>query len=225
MSYFPTKKICFLFLLFFLILPYGLRASSLEQSIQQIQATYEKATDVSSEFTQKIQVQSIGREIEKAGKTFFKKPGKFKVSYDGEEGRDYISNGKKLWVYDKGDTQVNVYGVSAKTIPEEALSFLGGLGNLRAQFRVSAVTQEEQARLNVKDDLDWLLLIPKNEQSKLDELILGFDKKSHLVSEAFLKNESGNTSHYFFKNVKTNSGIAEEVFEFKSVKGVKEIKH
>lgn len=217
------KIILFVLISFSIFSP--LHAASLEESIQQIQSTYDKAQDVSSEFTQKIEVKSIGRELEKEGKTFFKKPGKFKVEYNGEEGRVYVSNAKKLWVYDKGDTQVNVYEVTANTIPEEALSFLGGLGNLRAQFKVTALSKIEQSNLKVKDDLDWLLLIPKNEQSKLDELLLGFDKKSHLVSEAFLKNESGNTSHYFFKNVRTNSSLLDSEFEFKAEKGVKEIKN
>lgn len=163
--------------------------------------------------------------MEKKGKTFFKKPGKIKVEYSGESGRVYVSNGKKLWVYDAGDTQVNVYEVNAETIPEEALTFLGGLGNLRAQFKVSAVSKEEKTHLDIGENLDWLLLIPKNEKSKLDELILGFDKKTHLVNEAFLRNESGNTSHYFFKNVKVNNALADEEFEFKAGKGVKEIKN
>ncbi len=177
------KKII-LFVLFSFSIFSPLHAASLEENIQQIQSTYDKAQDVSSEFTQKIEVKSIGRELEKEGKTFFKKPGKFKVEYNGEEGRVYVSNAKKLWVYDKGDTQVNVYEVTANTIPEEALSFLGGLGNLRAQFKVTALSKSEQANLKVKDDLDWLLLIPKNEQSKLEELIL-INIRTELIYNSF----------------------------------------
>ena len=201
--------------------------SSIEETVQAVQSTYEKAQDVSSEFIQKVELKALQRNIEKTGKALFKKPGRLYVEYgnNNEEGRIYISDGKKLWVYDKGDTQVNVYKVNPTTLPEEALAFLGGLGNLREQFRVSALSSTERKNLEVIDTLDWLLLIPKNPESELDALILGFDKKTHLVSEGFLKNESGNTSHYFFKNVTLNSQIPDTQFTFSKKPGVKEIQN
>jgi outer membrane lipoprotein-sorting protein len=68
-------------------------------------------------------------------------------------------------------------------------------------------------------------LIPKNPESHLDELLLGFDRSAHTVAEAFLKNETGNVSHYFFRNVKLNSDVPESQFVFQKPKGVKEIKN
>jgi len=215
------------FLLFILILfpVHGVAADSVEKIVQAVQSTYEKAQEVSSEFIQRVELKALQRQVEKTGKALFKKPGKLYVEYGTDEGRIYVSDGKKLWVYDKGDTQVNVYKVSPSTLPEEALAFLGGLGNIREQFRVSAVSAEERKNLEVRDNLDWLLLIPKNPESQLDALILGFDKNTHLVSEGFLKNESGNTSHYFFKNVTLNPQIPENQFIFAKKQGVKEIQN
>lgn len=216
-----TILITFIFLFPFV----SFAAPSTEEVIKQVQATYDKASDVSSEFLQKVKIQSLEREVEKNGKTLFKKPGKLRVEYDGEEGRTYVSDGKKLWVYDKGDTQVNVYTVNSQTLPEEALAFLGGLGNLRAQFRVSGLSENEKKSITANPNLDWLLLIPKNEKSQLEELLLGFDKQAHTVSEAYLKNESGNVSHYFFKNVQLNSSLPDSQFNFEKPKGVKEIQN
>jgi outer membrane lipoprotein carrier protein len=210
---------------FLILLSLPLPASTTGEIVRQVQMTYEKANDVSSEFVQKVRVAALERDIEKTGKALFKKPGKLRVEYEGEEGRLYVSDGKKLWVYEKGDTQVNVYPVNPDTLPEEALAFLGGLGNLRTHFRPSALTKNERKTLKVSDDLDWLLLIPKNPASQLDQLILGFDRSEHTVREAFLKNESGNLSHYFFKNVVLNSGLEDEQFVFVKPKGVKEIKN
>lgn len=215
-----------LFFILFLFFPcFAFSASSTEEVIKQVQSTYDKAADVSSEFTQKVKIKSLEREVEKTGKALFKKPGKLRVEYDGEEGRLYVSDGKKMWVYEKGDNQVQVYKVSAQTIPEEALTFLGGLGNLRAQFRVSGLSDNEKKNITANPNLDWLLLIPKNAQSQMEELLMGFDKQAHTVSEAYLKNESGNVSHYFFKNVQLNSGLPDTQFSFEKPKGVKEIKN
>lgn len=214
-----------LFLAFVLLLsPLFAHAASTEEVIKQVQATYDQASDVSSEFIQKVKIASLEREVEKKGKALFKKPGKLRVEYDGEEGRLYVSDGKKMWLYEKGDTQVQVFNMSSQTIPDEALTFLGGMGNLRAQFRVSGLSDNEKKSISANPKLDWLLLIPKNPQSQMEELLMGFDPQAHTVTEAYLKNESGNVSHYFFSNVRLNAALPDSEFSFEKPKGVKEIK-
>jgi len=209
----------------FHLLTSPLHAASVEEVIRQVQATYDSAQDVASEFVQKVKIKALERDVEKTGKAYFKKPGKLYVEYEGEEGRLYISDGKKLWIYEKGDTQVNVYPVGPKTMPEEALAFLGGLGDLRKQFRVSSLNSTEKKNIKANPELDWLLLIPKNPESQLDELLLGFERSAHTVAEAYLKNETGNVSHYFFSKVRFNAGLPESQFVFEKPKGVKEIKN
>ncbi len=211
--------------LFFFLFSFSSYAITTEKIVQNVQKTYENAQDVSSEFSQKIVISSLEKEIEKTGKTIFKKPGKLYVEYDGEDGKLYVSDGKKLWIYEKGDNQVDVYSVSAQMLPEEALAFLGGLGNLSAQFKVSSLNKNELQKIKATPNLDWLRLIPKNPKSNLEELILGFDPSTHLVTEAYLKNETGNLSHYHFKNVQLNQSIPDTKFVFVKPKGVREIKN
>lgn len=211
--------------LFFFLFSFSSYAITTEKIVQNVQKTYENAQDVSSEFSQKIVISSLEKEIEKTGKTIFKKPGKLYVEYDGEDGKLYVSDGKKLWIYEKGDNQVDVYSVSAQMLPEEALAFLGGLGNLSAQFKVSSLNKNELQKIKATPNLDWLSLIPKNPKSNLEELILGFDLSTHLVTEAYLKNETGNLSHYHFKNVQLNQSIPDAKFVFVKPKGVREIKN
>lgn len=227
MQNFNHRSLFFFFNLsfLFLIFPFLAQALTTEEIIQKVQSTYENAQDVSSDFVQQVTIASLERQIEKTGKTLFKKPGKFRVEYTGEEARLYVSDGKKLWMYDPGDKQVQVYEVSAKTIPEETLSFLGGLGNLKKQFQVSGLNATERKKIKANETLDWLLLIPKNPESTLDELLLGFDRTRYTITEAYLKNDSGNVSHYFFKNVTLNSGVKDSEFVFVKPKGVKEIKN
>ena len=219
------KQIRLFLILTILLSPLLVNAASTEEVIKQVQATYDQASDVSSEFVQKVKIASLEREVEKKGKALFKKPGKLRVEYEGEEGRLYVSDGKKMWLYEKGDTQVQVYNMNAQTFPDEALSFLGGLGNLRAQFRVSGLSDNEKKSITANPNLDWLLLIPKNPQSQMEELLMGFDKQAHTVTESYLKNESGNVSHYFFTNVQLNSNLPDTQFTFEKPKGVKEIKN
>ncbi len=195
-----------------------------DEIARQVQATYEKAQNVSSAFTQKVKIEALEREIEKSGEVTFQKPGKLRVEYTGDRGRLYVSDGKKLWVYEKGDSQVNVYQVTPKTLPEETLAFLGGLGNLNKQFTVRDATKKVREK-KITGNLDWLLLVPRQASSQLEEMLLGFNPTSHLVEEAYLKNETGNQSHYFFKKVVVNSKFEDSKFVFGKVKGVKEIRN
>lgn len=220
-----NSKIIILLLMGILFWPFSSSGATTQEIIQKVQKTYENAQDVSSEFSQKIVISSLEKEIEKTGKTIFKKPGKLYVEYDGDDGKLYISDGKKLWIYEKGDNQVDLYSVSAQMLPEEALAFLGGLGNLSAQFKVSSLNKKELQRIKATRNLDWLSLIPKNPKSNLEELILGFDSSTHLVIEAYLKNETGNLSHYHFKNVQLNQSIPDAKFVFVKPKGVREIRN
>jgi outer membrane lipoprotein-sorting protein len=128
-----------------------LHAASTEDVIKQVQSTYDSAQDVSSDFVQKVKIAALERDVEKTGRALFRKPGKLFVEYEGEEGRLYISDGKKLWIYEKGDTQVNVFPVGPKTMPEEALAFLGGLGDLRQQFRVSPLNPTEKKNIKANE--------------------------------------------------------------------------
>src|SRR5690606_35883412 len=95
----------------------------------RVQAAYEATRDLSMDFVQETYVEVLERKVKKRGRALFQKPGKFAISYEGKKGREYLCDGKTLWIYRNGDKQVEVYGVNNERVPAEALSFLGGLGN------------------------------------------------------------------------------------------------
>src|SRR4029453_14572922 len=100
-------------------------AATTDEVLEKVQSVYDGARDVSSEFVQKVTITAVEREVEKSGAAIFKKPGKLRVEYEGDDGRLYISDGKKLWIYEKGDTQVTVYPANPDTRREEPVAFLG----------------------------------------------------------------------------------------------------
>lgn len=210
-------------LLSFLILPliililtpyvgFGLDITSL---VDQIQKTYEKADDLSMAFVQKTYVALLEKEVQKRGEAQFKKPGKFMIRYEGERGRNYLSNGKKLWIYESGDKAVSITDLSQEGIPPEALSFLGGLGNLKKDFAVEEVDPKKTAALKKeKSALEWLELTPKQKRSSIRWLVMGFNPKTYLVEEMFLYNDSENLSHYLFDKIMVNQGLSDKIFEY-----------
>jgi outer membrane lipoprotein-sorting protein len=192
---------------------YGQELSAFSQKIQQ---AYEQAGDLSMEFVQQTYVALLDKQVRKTGSAQFKKPGKFLIRYEGAGGRQYLSNGKELYVFEAGDRQFQKYTVNEETVPSEALSFLGGLGNLSQDFAVEEVDPKTERSLKkIKPNLRWLELTPLKKRSTIQKLIMGFDKENALVQELFIFSESGNMSHYVFEKVAANTGLKDEIFEWK----------
>ena len=203
-------------LLILLLLPAALQAAAEEPVsalADRVQALYEGAQDLSMEFEQKTYVAVLEKEVSKKGSARFKKPGKMAIRYEGEGGRNYLSDGKSLWIFETGDSQIQSMAVDESNMPAEALTFLGGLGRLKRDFAVEAVDPKKWAALKREGkDLSWMELTPLAKKSGLAWLVMGFDASS-LAKEAFLSTDSGNLSHYVFKQVTLNPGLGDEIFK------------
>ena len=187
---------------------------------QKVQKFYETTQDATMDFYQDTYVDLLEKEVRKKGDAKFKKPGKFLIRYQGEHGRQYICNGVKLWVFESGDNQVQTLTLGEDTIPAEALSLLGGLGQLSKEFAVEEVDPKKWDALKIKDRnaLRWLELTPLKKRSTLDWMVMGFDKDSGLAREVFLYTDSGNLSHYAFDNIKLNVSLSDKDFEYQKGK-------
>jgi len=199
--------------------PQLVAADELSSFAQKIQKTYESTQDLSMDFTQRTYVAVLEKEVSKKGVALFKKPGKFSIHYEGPQGRNYLSNGKKLWIYETGDSQVQESPVNDDTLPSEALSFLGGLGNLTRDFAVEEVDPKKVTQLKLDmSNLRWMELTPLKKRSSLDSLVMGFEKGNGVAREIYLFTDSGNLSHYQIEKVQFNPGLNDSEFEYKKSK-------
>lgn len=205
----------FLFLTFlFGLFAKPLYAFDIDNIVGNLQRTYQTASDWQADFSQSTYVDLLGKNIEKSGHVSIKKPGKLRIQYKGEVGRLYVSNGKKLVIATPGDSQVETYNTS-QVLAKEALAFLQGLGNLRKEFSVTSVTSQEAKKWgNEKSHLTLLKLTPLK-KSIFQKIILGADPKNYHVREMTLINTSGNTTHYIFYGIRFNSGLSDDLFEYK----------
>jgi len=197
-------------------LPAVARAQDAGALADRVQRTYEQAGDLSIDFTQKTYVAVLEKEVSKKGKALFKKPGKLAIRYEGARGRNYQSDGKTLWIFESGDSQVEKIPLDEESLPAEALSFLGGLGNLKRDFAVEEVDPKKwQTLKRERGDLQWLELTPLQKRSSLQWLVMGFDPATAYAREVFLFTDSGNLSHYVFDKVELNRGLGDELFVYK----------
>jgi len=216
------KRLRPILVLLFLVLSLGVRslwAEDLAAFTQKIQKTYDSTQDVAMDFTQKTYVAVLEKEVSKKGSARFKKPGKFSIRYEGAGGRQYLSNGKTLWIYEAGDSQVQQAPANEESLASEALIFLGGLGNLTRDFAVEEVDPKKVEKLKISlGDLRWVELTPLKKKSTLQWLIMGFDKDKAIAKEIYLLTESENISHYLMDRVQFNTGVADTEFEYQKSK-------
>ncbi|MBI2340835.1 MAG: outer membrane lipoprotein carrier protein LolA [Deltaproteobacteria bacterium] len=208
-----------------LLLPIAGHAADAERTVANLQKTYQEAVSWKASFVQSTFVELLGRNINKTGEIVIKKPGKLRIEYKDEPGRQYISDGKTLWIYVPGDTQVEVYRKISKLLAKEALTFMEGLGDIEKEFEVRDYPKANAREAMIQDKmLDLIQLRPHRPGSIIQNIVMGIDPKNHLVIEVTIFNESGNVTHYTFKNIKLNSDVADELFIFKKEKGIREIR-
>lgn len=177
----------------------------------KVQGAYRKTDNFRADFVQKTSVEILDREVEEGGDLVFSKPGRFSIHYQGKNERQYLSDGHTLWIYHPKDKEVEVIDDVQDIIAKEALVFLGGLGEMTREFKVTEGKGNQ------------LTLVPKAKSAPFSKLILTIRPETSLVREVDLFPRSGNKSHYVFSGVKVNESLPESTFVFKK-SGVKEIR-
>lgn len=205
-------------LLFILLLIYPVVSSAKETvpqpEIDAIQTVYQSIPDISADFTQQTYVALIEKTVSKQGKFYFKKGGKLRIEYKGEEERNYVSDGTTLWIYTPGDkASMQTYEVTEETVPKEALSFLSGFGKLEKEFEISP----SKAFSEVPEEFTALHLKPLHKKAQYKYLDTLFNK-DHLLMKLKIHNLSGNITDYNFTNIKTGVGLKDGFFTLGSGK-------
>jgi outer membrane lipoprotein carrier protein len=171
-------------------------APSLDQVVDQVEATYGKIVDLRAEFTQTARNKSLGQDIKAEGVVLLKKGGKMRWDYKSPAPQQIVSDGTWLWVYTPQLNQVNK-GNAPKALAGPAGSFLSGLGKLRSEFTVRF--------LNPANPLDG---------AGRPVLVLTVDPKDGVVRQAVLYDQFQNTVTMSFTKVSINPGLSDTVFAF-----------
>jgi outer membrane lipoprotein carrier protein len=163
----------------------------------------------SADFTQTID-DGHGKVVRSAaGKLSLQKPGRFRWDYSQPSEQLILSDGKKIWFYDKDLAQANVRDMDASLSNTPAI-LLSGNASVGSQFDVTA--------LPPSDGLDWYQLIPKRPDTDFQLVRLGF-RKGELAS-MFLADKLNQITQLTFTHSVRNTKFAADLFSFTPPKGV-----
>lgn len=188
------------------------------QAIEAIESAYRSFTDLTADFTQSTEIALVGKTVVKRGIFQFKKGGKLRIEYQGQDAKHYVSDGSTIWTYIPGDDgSLQSYAADDRNIPKEALSFLNGFGKLTQEFRVSA-----SSAFPKKGEGTALHLIPVKKGTHYESLdaLFGPDR---MLAELIVKNTSGNVTRYSFKNLRRDTGLPDSRFTLSSGKATPDL--
>ena len=191
--------------------------AGLDAVVDRLQATCAKTQDLSAQFTQTVTNRSLGAIREGSGQFQLKRPGKMRWEYEKPEPRLFVTDGTRLWDYSPVDKQVRIQEVAQAFASRLPLAFLAGDCQVRREFTVSIV---ENAATRSQPTLKILDLTPRQPEAGVARMLLEVDLKSGLVDRATLFDAAGNTTVIALSQVKRNSGLEDQAFQFTPPAGV-----
>ena len=189
------------------------------QVAKKMQALYNKTKDFKGKFKQVYTDSLYNRKRTSYGYLWVKKPGRLRFNYSYPEPKYFISDGKLLWVYEPKAKQAFKNPLSTKTL-STGLTFLLGSGNLLKEFNVSYATDKKYQLGSPKHLV--LKLSPKKRTSQYRFLVLAVRATDHAVEESMVVGKH-NTNHFFFFNLKFDTGVRNSRFAFRPPANVRVI--
>jgi outer membrane lipoprotein carrier protein len=191
-------------------------APSLDDTIKNIEANYNKINDLKAEFDQTAFNKSLNQSIPAQGTVYLKKGGKLRWEFADPTPQQIVSDGKTVWIYTPALNQVNV-GPAPEALAGPAGSFLSGLGRVREHFNARFLNPAEPRDRDGNVVLD---LVPKVTIPTMNRLVLSFDPRSWEVRKAVIYDQFENTVTMLFRKPAVNTGLADSLFTFVAPKGV-----
>ncbi|MEF9996167.1 MAG: outer membrane lipoprotein chaperone LolA [Burkholderiaceae bacterium] len=178
-------------------------------SIDQLRAFLTQTQSARGDFTQKVSNRD-GKSTQpvSSGRFEFQRPGKFRWTYVLPYEQVIVSDGAKLWLYDKDLNQVTVKKLAA-ALPASPASILFGSNDFEREFEVSDDGS--------KDGVAWIVAQPRGKDTSFQRIRIGF--RDGLPAAMELQDSFGQTSRLAFAKVERNPRLETDAFRFSPPKG------
>ena len=193
-----------LLLLFLALLPFAAEAASVES----LKAMLEQTSTARARFAQMVLDKNLKMLQQATGTMQFSRPGKFRWEYDKPQEQVIVSDGNRVWLYDKDLNQVTVRRLD-RALGSSPAALLAGSNEIEKSYAFSA--------LGSQDGLDWLEAVPTTRETAFEKIRLGFGKSGLEAME--LRDQFGQITVIKFSTIERNAKLAPEAFRFTPPKG------
>jgi len=137
-----------------------------------------------------------------------KRPNRFRWDYLVPEKRQIIADGRDLWIVEDELNHITQYRQSLALRGTPATLLLGG-ESPEEQFKV--------VELGERQGLQWLELLPKDQESDLVRILVAFKGKD--LTRLELTDQFGQISRFSFFEIKRNVEMADAAFDYEPPDG------
>jgi len=196
---------CRLFLLLAVWMPCTAWAAS---SIDTLKAMFAQTTTARAHFAQIVLDRNMKMLQQATGTMQFSRPGRFRWEYDRPYEQTIVSDGSKVWLYDKDLNQVTVRRFD-RALGSSPAALLAGSDDIEKSYRLTS--------LGSQDGLDWLEAVPRTQDTAFERVKLGFGKAGLEAME--LRDQFGQITVIKFSTIERNPKLSPESFRFTPPKG------
>ena len=171
--------------------------------VNRIQKEHELIRDMSGRFVQKSYIKDLEQTMEFKGTFFLKKPEKMMWEYAEPRDEKVVIKEKETFIYKKSQNQVIRTKFSEESYSQVPIAMLESFDNIRNDFNISM--PEKNA----------LQLIPKKKIGHIKSVIMETSKHGFPIQMFTILDTYGNIIMIELKDIKTNPGLKDELFDFK----------
>ena len=177
--------------------------------VESLKALLEQTTTARAHFAQMVLDKNLKMLQQATGTMQFSRPGKFRWEYDKPQEQVIVSDGSKVWLYDKDLNQVTVRRLD-RALGSSPAALLAGSNEIEKSYALTALGSQE--------GLDWLEAVPRTQETAFEKIRLGFGKSGLEAME--LRDQFGQVTVIKFSTFERNARLAPEAFRFTPPKGV-----
>ena len=176
--------------------------------VDTLKSLLEQTTTARARFAQMVLDKNMKMLQQATGTMQFSRPGKFRWEYDKPQEQVIVSDGSRVWLYDKDLNQVTVRKVDV-ALGTSPAALLAGSNDIDKSYSLTAA--------GTQDGLDWIEAVPRARDNAFEKVRLGFSKSGLEAME--LRDQFGQVTVIKFSAIERNAKIAPETFKFTPPKG------
>jgi outer membrane lipoprotein carrier protein len=176
--------------------------------VAALKGMLEQTTTARARFAQMVLDKNLKPLQQATGTMQFSRPGKFRWEYDKPHEQVIVSDGSRVWLYDKDLNQVTVRRYD-RALGSSPAALLAGSNEIEKNYTFTA--------LGAQEGLDWLEALPRTQDTSFEKVRLGFGKAGLEAME--LRDQFGQVTVIKFSTIERNAKLSPDVFRFTPPKG------
>ena len=165
-----------------------------------------------ADFIQEVSYETPARKTASSSKLYLKKPGKMRLIFSPPLSDEFVSDGKKYWVYQADLAQAMEMPLSSAPA---GFGFLDGTIDLKKEFALGKTKKTDSGY-----EMEFF---PKNPDLPAKKAVLETDADFSIV-KIIVTDGLGAITSVTLKNKKINQDMPDDFFVFKAPKGVTTVK-